>query len=1357
MSSTLHIFPSRFRAYLRHPRVRAAWLSFAWSVVLLYFCFCALVLTTRWILLPQVDKYKDDIARYVGSVLHAEVSIGRVSPRWDTFWPRLSLRDVVIERPDPRSRSTHVLRLPEVEASFYWSSLLGQPVFRHLQISNAQFTVRRVGENVFDIAGFLLDLNDSAADGAFKTHAGSSGLCDWILRQGRIDVTNGRILYENLLSEDHPRGTALTEVNFTFESGVNDYRVGFQAELAGRLDNSIDLRARFAAPLFGERGWNTWTGEAYASIDALNIARLLRPVEAVRRVLKAADGDTRTWLRFHDGRIEELTSRLALSDVVLQLSPETDALRIRRLSTKLFESFADAAVSLKAEDLAFELADGTKCDGLVLETLLAATPSASDDARRSMLRVNELDVRSLIKLLGTMPVPAQAAERIRTYDASGVIRDLEFSWGGGREPDLDWRLSAEFERLSLAPKSAQANAAGFENLSGKLQLQADSGQIELASYDGALYLPDVFEDPRLPVDALSGRVGWHREATESGREELVVTFDGMHAANGDADVEAEGVWRDNGTPAGHIELTGAVARARADRAWRYMPVSIPESVRDWLQGGLVSGEARNGMLELRGDLHDYPWIDEKSGQGRFFITAELVDAALDYVPSMKILEDGGFERGALWPLLTDIYGRLTFEGAGMRIEADSAKTGGTDLRGIVAEIPHLDAGNDTRLIVRGQAQGTLQKFFDYVEASPVTHYLSGAFTGTKAEGSGRLELALDIALLEPEKTKVDGAIILEGADIDMGWPKPPLKDVEGTVYFSEKGARATAVKARAFGSGDASVSVHTDADGSIIISAAGSTDAAGIAWFARSPHYDVFAKQISGMLPFVSTVSIKKGGVSVSAHSSLQGVAIDLPEPLKKNAQDALPASFSFTPIVRNGRKGHFLQVDLGERFHTRLQLPDENSKLPLLGSFAVGTRTTLPKQGFALGLEATTLTVLDWQPYLRKLLDLSAPQEKTAAKSGAAPTRPPFKLDAHVASLVLEDGVIRKARAAVDVDARGNADIDLASEEILGRVRYESAGRGSITGSFERLILPSKSFSTLRRVLEGETVDVVITPRPTVLPSLDLIVDDFVYDGRKIGRLLLQAEASGDADNETLHINNFAVLAKDSALTGTGSWSQGRKLTAEHPGQTQFKLDFSTRNLGGTLADLGFEDFVRDGSGQIKGEFKFDGIPWAPKIDTIAGSYSIDLRKGAFEKVDTGAGGLVLSLLSFQSLLKRLTLDFEDFRGSLAFDTLNGTSSVQNGVVSSENLKIAGTHGTVLVSGDLNLVEGNVDSRVVVLPDINAGNASLALAFVNPAVGIGSFIAQLLLRDPLSRLFKVEYAIKGPWDNPTVSKLDEN
>ena len=181
----------------------------------------------------------------------------------------------------------------------------------------------------------------------------------------------------------------------------------------------------------------------------------------------------------------------------------------------------------------------------------------------------------------------------------------------------------------------------------------------------------------------------------------------------------------------------------------------------------------------------------------------------------------------------------------------------------------------------------------------------------------------------------------------------------------------------------------------------------------------------------------------------------------------------------------------------------------------------------------------------------------------------------------------------------------------------------------------------------------------------------------------------------------------------------------------------------------------IEDSTGTATGRVSFKGVPWSPQVDTISGTFTIDLRKGSFAKVDTGAGGLLLSFLSMQSLFKRLTLDFSDFKGGFAFDSFTASSDIKNGILSNDNTKIVGTHGTILLTGSMNLMEGNIDSRVIVLPEINAGNASLALAFVNPAVGIGSFLAQLLLRTPLSHLFKVEYTIKGPWSDPVITKAE--
>ncbi|MCX8116109.1 MAG: hypothetical protein N3D71_13735, partial [Burkholderiaceae bacterium] len=61
-----------------------------------------------------------------------------------------------------------------------------------------------------------------------------------------------------------------------------------------------------------------------------------------------------------------------------------------------------------------------------------------------------------------------------------------------------------------------------------------------------------------------------------------------------------------------------------------------------------------------------------------------------------------------------------------------------------------------------------------------------------------------------------------------------------------------------------------------------------------------------------------------------------------------------------------------------------------------------------------------------------------------------------------------------------------------------------------------------------------------------------------------------------------------------------------------------------------------------------------------------------------------------------------------------------------------------------------------LVLPEIDARSASLVYALMaNPAVGLGTFLAQMLLRDPLSKAFSYEYEVSGSWADPQVKRRE--
>ena len=55
----------------------------------------------------------------------------------------------------------------------------------------------------------------------------------------------------------------------------------------------------------------------------------------------------------------------------------------------------------------------------------------------------------------------------------------------------------------------------------------------------------------------------------------------------------------------------------------------------------------------------------------------------------------------------------------------------------------------------------------------------------------------------------------------------------------------------------------------------------------------------------------------------------------------------------------------------------------------------------------------------------------------------------------------------------------------------------------------------------------------------------------------------------------------------------------------------------------------------------------------------------------------------------------------------------------------------------------------------LNTGSATLAYAAVNPAVGLGAFVGQWLLREPLRQASAREFRVTGRWDQPKVARVE--
>ena len=82
------------------------------------------------------------------------------------------------------------------------------------------------------------------------------------------------------------------------------------------------------------------------------------------------------------------------------------------------------------------------------------------------------------------------------------------------------------------------------------------------------------------------------------------------------------------------------------------------------------------------------------------------------------------------------------------------------------------------------------------------------------------------------------------------------------------------------------------------------------------------------------------------------------------------------------------------------------------------------------------------------------------------------------------------------------------------------------------------------------------------------------------------------------------------------------------------------------------------------------------------------------------------------------------------------------------------GLNAAVLMEGFADVKDETQDLHVVVIPEINAGTASLIATAINPAIGIGTFLAQMVLSKPLGKAATQEFRITGSWLDPKVEKI---
>jgi uncharacterized protein (TIGR02099 family) len=1339
-------------------------------VLLLYFAFTVLFLTLRYLVLPNIDHYKGDIEQAASRALGNPVSISRVYASWSGFRPSLFLGDVVLH--DRQGRPA--LSLPSISATISWWSIAGTVRFHALELNRPNLEIRREADGKLFVAGIQLDLS-KPSDG--------KGL-DWLLSQRDIVIREGRLQWTDRTRAAPP--LALDNVTMVLRNQWLHHQFAVRATPPASLAAPLDVRADFSHPAFGARVSNAsmWKGEVYTELRNTDLLAWKTWIDYPFE-LSSGSGSLRAWVGVDQSRLTGFTADVGLSNITAVLGKELPLLDLQQMSGRIAAredvrppsarqgavtpGFGMLGHSLELSNLTLTTRDGLVMAPTSLSERYVAPAGAKPE--RVEVRARQLDLQTLAGLAERLPLSEQQHKMLAGFAPRGLLQNFSAEWQGSYPALQTYRVQGDLVGLGLKPqppRAAQPRSGktpaiagmpaipGFDNLSGSIDATEKGGSFNLNSQQLVLQMPDYFAEASMPFDHLNLKARWSFQANN----DLLFQIDSM-------DFEQEGMSGTlqgshtiplAGKGAGKADLSGTLTGFQINRIGRYLPMQTPHDLRNWLTGALEGGVASDVSIRLRGDLAHFPFHGEEKAHGEFRVAGKLNDARLNYQPG-HYLHDGK-ELGKdgkplpLWPQAEHIQGSFVFDRARMEIHGDTATTAGVALSNVKAVIPDL-AVHDSMLEIDGNAAGAMQELLRYVSISPVLEWISHFTDETQASGNAKLALSLRIPLAHAIDTKVQGTVQLAGNDIVLMNDLPVVKTSQGKIEFNERGVNLNQLSGNFLG-GAVSITGGSQADNAIIVRIGGLMTVDGLRQTYSAPAMQRLADHLSGGTRYSATVTARDHQVVVAVDSSLTGLGLDLPAPVKKTALEAMPLRFVLTSAMNADAGGLLhdeIRIALGNGLSAKYQRQKQLKQHWKLvrGGIGVNAPAPEPDSGMAFNINLRALNVDHWLDFGDAI---GGKGEVAAAPAPVSPDATdinqyviPDTIAARAAELVIGDRKLENVVLGVthQKDAwQASIDSSQANGYLTWSEPSTGAKLGKVTARLSSLVIPESASGEVQALLDGKSAAATI-------PALDVMVERFELFNKPLGKLELQANNVQLPGAREWRISKLSLGNADGELHGSGKWVSKEGV---HNTNLDFNLDIV--DAGKLLERFGYVDTLKGGKGTLKGQIAWKGLPYALDLPSLSGQINLNVEKGQFLKQDPGAAKL-LGVLSLQALPRLLKLDFHDvFSEGLAFDGITANAAISGGIARTDNLKMHGVAATVLMDGSADIANETTNLHVVVIPEVNLGTGPLLYGLaVNPVIGLGSFLAQLFLSAPVMKALTYHVQVTGPWKTPVVTKLD--
>ncbi|TVP48833.1 MAG: DUF3971 domain-containing protein [Halomonas sp.] len=1061
----------------------------------------------------------------------------------------------------------------------------------------------------------------------------------------------------------------------------------------------------------GERGFSDFSAALQLDIQLdqlVVLAAMFRPDHVP--YLEQAGGSARLWGRWGDGRLEE--ARIAVDVPQLTLRHDVQYAVLRDIEANgLWQRDGDggeAWLSGDAQSVEWAQPVGDS-DGPALPRHW----SASHQPGQWEVRTSAFELASLTAWRDYVLLPESVTRVLQTLSPRGQVQGLQV---GQREGH--WGVNASLTGVEVSPWQ---QAPGGGPLDAWVEARDLRGRVLFSSNgDSTLYFPDVFATP-MQLRHAEGEVQWVYDGprTMVSGKRIKVDWDGAQLSGGFGLV--------TGQSRGHfgldVDFNDVDALERPLAQW--LPLGVMEDeLSDFLLND-IGGYVNQGSLQLSQPLG--------STVTREDFTATLALAITQgYLP----IAPG-------WPRIEDVEGRLTWRNKVLEAVIDHAQS-----HGVTASQGEL-VMEDEVLDLSGLLYADGKSLTSFLQAMPDIDLAQLSDLRLSGEVNG--DIAMSLPLEAPETLQLEVNAKPRFSEVVYLPLDLRLQAVEGDLAWLQDGERrglAGEASARLLG-GEIHADMHTQRDEIELQGSFATAALFGLAGLDDSQGTLPFEGQLQwqGLVRLLPTPTVR-------LESRLVGVTSHLPEPFAKSAQQPWPW------VINADIDAGQIESRLADIASVRAQQLNGGLAGTLyLGSEAVTLPDWPSQPGFTMAVDVPRLDPMAWYQAIEPLMEGDAIQfgDGNVADAGSGSSQSPLAVSLTSACVVYQDECLGNVRAAGSMNS-GRADMEVSGNIVTGHLRYDDDLPHPLDIAIESIALDrllalgnvqhdadsARPDSWWEEVETRRDLPLAIPGWLADVPNGRLRMAEIAMESRRFGPLT----AYWQSDGERFSLAPVGLTMGQLSARGELYW-EGDSVSSH----TRADISIQGGDVGTALERLDQPVVMRSRSTDVVASLDWPGAPWQLDLSHSDGYIRTDIRDGRFVTMESTPARLI-GLLNFDNILRRLRLDFSDVTGQgTAFDRVQGTADVSGGLLTLRGpLQIDAPAATLKLTGNVNLVNRELDQRLGVTLPVTQSLPIAAIAVGAPIVGGALFLADQLFGDALDRATTLHYRVRGPWTSPQVT-----